>query len=341
MWTIDQELAQEAKDVLDAEAPALRDAAAPNPEAACSWLEALGTLAGLAGADDARQHVSQDLVAPLERALAELEFPELDDASVTALELAPSCVTLDESLLDEELWPLLEALRTRDRVELIWLGAECAGIAGAFSDEALAARASYDETLAPALWQLVPLGARRSTELAWMSPTIRDRFWWRARGADLPADALDRLADRQRVLAVFPEARPHFQALDAYRPRLVSLGGWIDTANDAQRTDERGMLKAAAAAGGAGEISLLVHPSVQVGVRGVRLIVDVLDDLAVGAVPELRSAEGHKPLSAVEGTNQRFQLVLDDADRARTDARLFLPLRSGSLEVPLHDDCAD
>lgn len=338
MWTPDQELAQEAKDVIDAESPALRDAAAPHRDAACTWLEALGTLVGLVGADNARRHVAAELVGPLGRALATLELPELDDAAINALELAPACLSLDESLLDEELWPLFDALRTRDRVELMWIGAECAGIDGSFSDEGLAARASFDQLLGPALWQLVPLGERRSTELAWMNPELRDRFWWRARGADLPVDALDRPAHRQRVLAVFPEARTHLTALDAVRPRLalVSLGERLEAARAAHLVDARGTLRAAAASNGADEVPLLAHPAVEVGFHGARLIADVLDDLAEGAAPELRWSGGAKPLAPVPGTNQRFEVSLDAADLARTDALLFVPLRAGSLELALH-----
>jgi hypothetical protein len=204
MWTHDSELEQIAQEALRAEASALAgdDATIVN---ATTLLEAIGTLVAmncspvlpLGGATLQR----------LEALLGALMLEELDDASVELLEHAPRAATLDPECLDEEMQPVFDALRLRDRTELVWLGAEHLKLADAISWEAAAARKAFDDCLEAQLWHLVPLGRARTLEVQWMAPTQRVRFWWRSRGENLPATALIDPRDADRVRAAFPEAQ--------------------------------------------------------------------------------------------------------------------------------------
>lgn len=200
MWTADPELETIARQAVNEGNEALARPEASAADAA-DWLEAVGTLAAM-------NLETAGNSAAIERAAALVEGIEVDDldrATMTILVGAPRCATMDEECIDEEGEALLEALRVRDRFELIALGAERLGIA--LPDELVAARASFDACVAPELWQLVPLGTRRSVEALWMHPDVAEsRFWWRTRGKDLPEDALLDPWLVDQVMAVFPEA---------------------------------------------------------------------------------------------------------------------------------------
>ena len=151
--------------------------------------------------------VDDDTKAVLAGLMAELDLSELDDACVRILREAPRCLTLDPEMLIKEVGSLLVALETRDLVEFMWLGAEYLGLVGSFSDEAVAARRSFDESVAPELWQLVPLANLRTKAAAEMKPSLVMRFWWRSRGAEFDRNSFNDPAQTDALLRVFPEAR--------------------------------------------------------------------------------------------------------------------------------------
>ncbi|GAB4200673.1 MAG: hypothetical protein OHK0013_11940 [Sandaracinaceae bacterium] len=347
MWEPDLDLLAATLDAIDEEARALAGGPADIRPHALSLLEAVGTAVALHREHDARGHVADDLLPLLRDELARLELPELDDAAVIVLEHAPRCLTLDPDELDAGVQDLLDALRVRDRAELLRLGAESLGIAGAFSDEAEAARMSFDEGLEPELWQLVPLGDLRTTELEWMSPALRERFPWRSRGAELGPDALHDPRRFDAVTRVFPEARQHLDAFLATMPpkmgKVIDLRTLFERRRAALQRDERGGLRAAAASGGpaAGEVPLARSAEAEIGCDGGTLIVDVLADLASGAVPALARAGRRIELSPVPGTNLRFAVALSDGDLGSSGWRVELPLATGTVEIALDDSAAD
>ena len=351
MWTPDSELEQISLETIDALCGVLTHAPSAAREDVLALLEAVGTLAAMDGAEVGVRRVSPSVVQVVRDLLAALELPELDDASVSLLMEAPRCLTLDEELVDDELRPVLDALRTRDRAELLWLGAEALNLGSAMSDEAFAARAAFDECLAPELWQLLPLGRRRSVELEWVAPKEVARFWWRSRGAELPANALDEPAQWAKVREFFPESGEHLDALARLFPghatrtargedkkdNVVSLAGFLDR----RRAMHERCAAAAAGAPGAEEVPVVRVGGVEVGVVGSTLIIDVVDDLVPGSTPELVNAEVRLPGVLVADSNQRFTIALGDEDRARSGWTLVLPLASGSVEMPLDDSNAD
>ena len=346
MWTPDPELARSAIETIDAEVASLT--ATPSAaEHALGLLEAAGTLAAMAQPAEATRHVPAPARELVRARLADLQLDELDDATVDLLQHASRCLTMDDELLEEELGSVLDALRARDRVELAWLGAETLALASALSSEAVAARDAFDEELAPLLWQLLPLGTARTAELAWMSPDAQARFWWRSRGAELPANALDDPRHRVAVLREFPEAKPHLDKLAAFRPRdegarLVThaslgmpLDAMIASARAAALVNERGQPRALAAGGdaGAGAIQLARNDIAELSVAGGVLIVDVLSDVAPGAVPALvRDDEALRGV-AVEGAVQRYEIDLSVRDLDGAGWRLIIPLVSGIVEL--------
>lgn len=346
MWTPDPELTRSAIETIDAEVASLT--ATPSAaEHAVGLLEAAGTLAAMAQPDEATRHVPAPARELVRMQLANLLFEELDDAAVDLLQHASHCLTMDDELYEEELGPVLDALRARDRVELAWLGAETLALSSALSSEAVAARDAFDEELAPLLWQLLPLGTARTAELAWMSPDLQTRFWWRSRGAALPANALDDPRHRAVVLREFPEAKPHLDALAAFRPREESswagtktslgmpLDAMIASARSAARVNERGQPRAAAAGGdaGAGAVQLAKNDIAELSVASGKLIIDVLADVAPGAVPALVRNDEALRAVAVAGAIQRYEIDLSVRDLAGAGWRLIIPLVSGIVEL--------
>lgn len=345
MWQPDQELLETALETIEAERRALERGGGLTE--ASSLLEALGTTVGLDRADEGRRAASATSkgtwLEALRGSLAKLELAELDDAAAVILELAPRCLTLDPEEFDQ-LQPLLDALRTRDRVELLWLGAESLGITESLSDEAAASRLAFDEVIAPELWQLLPLGEARTTELEWMTPSLRPRFWWRARGSELPSSALHEPHHFQRVLRIFPEARERLDAFLATMPRtercaeVVDLRAFLSRKRDAHLRDAQGRPRAAAAAHGADEVPLVRTGSVEVGLRGETLLVDVVADLAPGARPALVCAGRRRDFDSVPETNQRFAITPQEIELAATDARVVVPLLDRTEELSLADE---
>jgi hypothetical protein len=202
------ELVALALDTIDAAVLALRSE--PTAAEAAAVLDAVGTTVALGCGDVGRRHVPDEMVETLRSAVGALRLDALDDAAVTVLALGPLCLTLDPECYDE-LQPLLDALRARDRGELLRLGAECLGIA--LSDDAVASRMAFDQNVGPMLWQLLPLGQLRTAEMQWMTPAARERFPWRSRGAELSHHALHERGHFAAVARRFPEAAGHLDAV--------------------------------------------------------------------------------------------------------------------------------
>jgi hypothetical protein len=219
MWNPDEALLGAVFETLESEVAALAKSATGGEAEAHAVLEALGTAVALLRGDEARQHVPESVHARLRDVLAGLSLSELDEASHEMASLAPRCMTLDPEDFAEELLPLLQSLRTRDRIELLWLGAELLGVEESISEEAQLDRDVFDDAAASELWQLIPLGAQRTTELQWMAPEIQERFWWRSRGAAIDANALYDVRRFAEVEDVFPEARPHLDAVRRTYPQ--------------------------------------------------------------------------------------------------------------------------
>jgi hypothetical protein len=346
MWEPDEELVQAAVAAIDAEVDALQ--AGQSEEGAAhvaSLLEAVGTLVALHREEHGRSRVPPELTEVLRKALATLQLSELDDALVIVLERASLCLTLDPDSMESELRGLLDALRARDRAELLWMGAESLHIEQAFGQDARASRMAFDEAVEGELWQLVPLGGLRTVELGWMPPTEQARFWWRSRGAELPSDALHEPRHFERVMRLFPEAREQLEAVLATMPqapaKVVDLSAALARRRASHARDERGRLRAAASAAalGAREIPLSATSSFEVSLRDGTLLVDVLDDLARGGRPALVCAQRELPFEPVEGTNQRFALVPGDLEPA--DWRIRVPFVGGIEEMALDDVAGD
>lgn len=345
MWQPDEELLHTALEAIGAEARALQEPSPDRVAEATSLLEALGTTVALNREDEGRRRVPTTLVETLREVLRSLELHDLDDAAMVVLDLAPRCLTLDPEDFEAALQPLLDALRTRDRIEFLWLGAECLQLGKAFSDDAVASRMAFDETIAPQLWQLVPLGTLRATELEWMAPTQRARFWWRARGAELGPNALHDPKRFEQVTRIFPEARPHFDAFLATMPRprqqaeVIDLRALLARKASAHARDEHGRVRAAAAGGahGAHEIPLVSTASVEVWLRSGTLLVDVIADLAPGARPALVCGSHRREFDPVPDTNQRFSITPSAIELDSVDARILVPLVDRTEVVPLDD----
>jgi hypothetical protein len=331
MWNPDEELLSTTRAVLGNELAVIATTAPRADD--FSLLEAVGALAALdQGADAARRVATvANATDTLREQLRAAELPWLDEATVSVLELAPRALLLDPECVEEELLPLLQALRARDRAELAWLGAETLGLAGEFSDDASSARLAFDETAAEQLWQLVPLNDRRRLELGWLSPAHHDRFWWWSRGAELPANAINDPAQRAALLAVFPEARAHVEALDAAArggARVISL---LDRLR--RRAPVEGDRLRAAATGVSRAVS--ADPDCDVSFEDPdQLVVDVIGVLATGRVPTLIDATG----TSLEGkasphAPSRFRFSLTGFRGA--SATLRLPLTTGEKTLSL------
>jgi hypothetical protein len=326
MWTPDPDLEQAALLAFDAELAEL-DRSEATAATASTLLEAVGTLVAIGA--ESKVGVDARLLGRLRALTGELGFPELEDGLAAILEEAPRCPSLDPECLDEELQGVVDALRARDRVELVCLGAEVLGVSEALSEAALVAKEAFDEGLRGELWQLVPLGARRTAEAAWMQPSRRIDFWWRSRGAELSADALINPLRAGDVLAVFPEAR------------LASppLGRRIEDVRARHTRDAHGRPVAFAAGAGAespvpiGGVAELVEVSAQ---DASTLVIDVLSDVREGAVPVLVAPDGARfEALGVPDTEQRYRVTLPAEALGVGGWTLELPLVAGDRELYL------
>jgi hypothetical protein len=176
---------------------------------------------------------------------------------------------------------------------------------------------------------------------------MRDRFPWRARGAELGPDALHDPRRFDAVRAIFPEARAHLDAFLATMPprmgKVIDLRTLFERRRAAHQRDERGRPRAAAASGGpaAGEVPITRSAAAEIGFDGATLIVDVLADLASGGVPMLVRDGRRIELSPVPGTNLRFAAVLSEVDLDSSGWRVVLPLAGGTEEIALDDSVSD
>jgi hypothetical protein len=368
-WSPDEELLVAVFETLDIGVAALSASETTAPVDAVSVLEALGTAVALTCGDDARQRVPETLYARLRDALANLSLSDLDEATDVLVSLAPRCLTLDTSEFAEQLLPLLQALRTRDRTELLWIGAELLGLGGAISTDARRVKRVFDETAESELWQLVPIGALRTTEMYWMKPAMRKRFWWRSRGAAIDANALYDVRRFAEVEDVFPEARPHLDAVrrtypqagaarssapattskqSAFLDRLfgesqppiapvISIRDWIARKEAARRSTVEGSLRVAAAGGAHGADALVLADDayLELSLRGDTLILDVLCDLAPGSVPVLKFGARERFCEVVPKSEQRFTTTLAPEDFDATAFVVVLRLAdAGVKEIP-------
>ncbi len=172
-----------------------------------SVLEAVGTLVAIGCGSDSQIDAALGSRSRnvLSSVMSHLDYSELDDASIIIMRDGPTCLTMDPECFDEEMREVIDALRIRDRVELEWMGAERLGLVEDFSGDAVSARGSFDECVSTDLWQLVPLGDLRTTEVLWMQPCFHQRFWWRSRGAQFTYDSI--LTQMEAFLKTFPDAR--------------------------------------------------------------------------------------------------------------------------------------
>jgi len=120
---------------------------------------------------------------------------------------------------------VVEALRPRDRVELVragarwWLDRE-----PKLASEARELVEVFDETARANLFLTVGMNARRRDRLMWIRPDLQAPFWWWARGCALPEDALGSLFTAVEVIREFPEAGKFF---DELRATASGLDAWI------------------------------------------------------------------------------------------------------------------
>jgi hypothetical protein len=91
---------------------------------------------------------------------------------------------------------------------------------------------------------------------------------------------------------------------------------------------------------GADEEAILRTSVVEVGRAGSALVIDVLADLAEGAIPELVGPE-RLVARAVPDTAQRFVIELAAKHFELAGWKLVLPLTAGRVEIPLDGGDAD
>jgi hypothetical protein len=372
-WSPDDALLEAVFETLDVGVAALTTRAEGEEAEAVSVLEALGTAVALFRGDEAKEHVPDAVRVRLGELLADLTFAELDEATDELVSSAARCLTLDPEEFGDELLPLLEGLRTRDRIELLWLGAELLGIEGSIATDAQSVRRVFDDVAAPEIWQLIPLGTLRTTELEWMAPAMRERFWWRSRGAALDANALSDVGRFAEIEEIFPEARPHLEAVRRTYPaagalrkatparaskrsafldrllreppaRVISLRARVAEWTQARERTDEGQLRAAAASGahGADALVLAEGEHLDLSLRGDTLILDVLSDLAPGSVPRLKIGAHERLCEAVPKSEQRFTTTLAPEDLDATGFVVVLQLESGdTVEIPFDEFGAD
>ena len=172
-----EELATISLEIFEYIVEKLRAGTDDDEDAARTTLEAIGTLVAIERSDLVIARVDDALKSTIAALMAKIELLDLDDAHVYILRDAPQYLPMD--LVDcivDGLHPVTQALRTRDRVELAWIGAELLGLVGSFSDEAVARRLRFDECVEPELYQLFTL-EERAAELGWMKPSFQPRFW--------------------------------------------------------------------------------------------------------------------------------------------------------------------
>jgi hypothetical protein len=336
VWTPDSDLLLDALETVTAEQGALLADPGSAPHAR-GLLEALGTVVAL---DHRVPHVEASVIDHVGAWLEGADLAELDEATAEVSEQAGACLTLLDECVPETLAGVLAGLRTRDEVELAWLGAEALGIAGRWSSLAGIAREAFDQAIQGVVWQLSGLGERRTLEAGWLAPRHRSRFWWRTRGAELPPDAITNPALAKDVLQVFPEALPFVAGLVKRPSDLithVAIGrgfeALLQDARGAARVDAHGRLRAAAADAPTGPVSLLRHEAVDLSWFEQHLLVDVLPELAPGAVPVLLDGASVLHGVAADYAVRRFVFDLAGRDVATTRWRLVVPLADTVLDL--------
>jgi hypothetical protein len=221
MWKADPDLVASSLDILIGERDAML-ASSGDAERTLALLDAAGTLRGSGEDATIRRELADPAIrGEVERFLPSWGLGSLLEAAATIRTEASRLATLAREDRAEVVVALQEALRARDRAEVVLMGAEVLlGTAGAFDSGQQAILAGFDELVRPELWRLVPMNDSRAAELQWMMPEFRVRFWWRSLGAGLPTSALDSMVDAAGVVALFPSARIYFDALArTYRPR--------------------------------------------------------------------------------------------------------------------------
>ena len=103
----------------------------------------------------------------------------------------------DESF-DPSEEPALELLFTRDTVEFMRMGIEHLIEKNLLTSDPVtglhkAVWNAFESVIGPILWRCVVLGEYRIARSVEYTPEVRDRFWWRTKGADLSAKSQDAL----------------------------------------------------------------------------------------------------------------------------------------------------
>jgi len=327
-------------------------------EEAAILLEAAGTLVGLGDVDELRQMIVSAEAAQeaCRNYLVGLDLSALDEAGAHAASEAPALMLLDPEDALELASSINEALEQRDRVELLRMGAEVLCPGHEFDAEQESAWLAFDEIVAERVWRLLSLGDTRWVPSAWMRPDQRSRFPWRTRGYGLGREALDALTDTAELLAHFPEAWEHLEALIQTFAQAHSAQTSGEASGESSDRDQRAAVidlsvyRARAARGadgrlavaaadedsGANEIELPgLDGVVELGLRGQVLVAYVL--AKDGGTPWLEWADGPLDGELIQGTNATYRFVLPDAP----ELTLAIPGRSEEWRVVLRRATAE
>lgn len=253
----------------------------------------------------------------------------LEELTVKLGELLPS-LPLDDARVNE----VIALLHERDRIERELVLA---------SDEATSARMTFDRIVRPHVWRLVALNDVRREMTAKLTPEERARFYWWSEGSAIDPRAATAMSGVAHLVATFPGARRRFDALVQAQESWTSSPERVRTR--ARRLHEfltprrvRDDLTLAAAPTDGDERTVLTTRDVEVSFAAGRrdLIVDLLSDRRVGAVPWIVMEDGERTLGeAVHGAEERFRFLLSMKALDSTRLVIVVPLASGDLELVL------
>jgi hypothetical protein len=273
-------------------------------------------------------------------ALAYLKPGEILLAAENIALRAPELLLLEDEALSTLEDELVENLKTRDRIELVLLGARAVlGRNPPLPLELETAILTFEELVREDLWRLLPLGQRRSDAIVWAEPSMRKVFWWWALGDDLPETALDDLSTSARIIHVFPGARRELEAL-IEAERKLDPGGkfslrefFLKRRHDAlcSGKPQEGVFKLAADLGE--EILLYREPEEEpvfsLSCDGRKIFIDIEPPHALRA--------GENPVLEVPGKGRREFL---STQRGRYEAFLedeIFEAPGGKIKIPLDE----
>lgn len=294
----------------------------------------------------------EKIISLVPLALAYLKPEQVLAAAENIVLRAPELLLLEDEALTKLEDELEQDLKTRDRVELVLIGARSVlGCDPELPLELETAILTFEGLLKEELWRLLPLGSRRAAAIVWAKPEMRQRFWWWALGEDLPQTALEDLSTSARIIHLFPKARQELESMivaekffefsEAGREKISLREFFLKTRyeNLCQKKRQEGIFKLAADVGE--EIVLLREPEdspkITLSSDGRKILLDI--------EPPHRLRGGEKPVLEIPGREKkeftptergRYELLLDEEIFKAPAGKILVLLETEDvfLEVP-------